>query len=203
MPERRTIVIALVLITAGATLRFRYYFLLGQYMLILLIALSIVILVTFMVLSLDERRSRTYKEMLVFAVVVAVLCGLAYESAVGNKSRNQKYLQRLSLIVNRYIEKNRKVPNNFEEALAGSGERLPNRGDADGNPLVYIRFSDRIYVMRSFGPNRKNDMGSADDVVLNYLNGNYVSSKEISGWIEVNGTPEEKYMLDQCRPYFQ
>lgn len=203
MPERRTIVIALVLITAGATLRFRYYFPLGQYMLILLIALSIVILVTFMVLSLDERRSRTYKEMLVFAVVVAVLCGLAYESAVGNKSRNQKYLQRLSLIVNRYIEKNHRVPNSFDEAFAASGEKLPNRGDADGNPLVYIRFSDRIYVMRSFGPNRKNDMGSADDVVLNYLNGNYVSSKEISGWIEVNGTPEEKYMLDQCRPYFQ
>lgn len=203
MPERISIVIALVLIGVGVTLRFNYYFFLGQYMLILLIALSIVIFIFFLVSSLVKTRSQTYKDALVSAVVVAVLCGLTYESAASNKAKNQKYLQRLSSIVNRYIEKNHKVPDSFGEAFAASGEMLPNRGDADGNPLVYIRFSDRIYVMRSFGPNKKNDFGSGDDVVLNYLNGNYVSSKELSSWIEVNGTPEEKLMLEQGGPLFQ
>ena len=197
MPER-TIVIAVVLLSVGAALRFNYYFVLGQFLMKLLIGLSIVIFITFIVLSLVERRSRTYKEALVFAAVVALLFGLAYESAASNKSKNQKYLQRLSVIVNRYIEKNHKVPETFGKALDGSGELLPNRGDADGNSLMYIRFSDRIYLLRSFGSNRKNEFGSGDDAVVNYLNGNYVSSKELTSWIESNGTPEEKMMLEQC-----
>lgn len=169
----------------------------------LLIAVSIVIFVTFVVLSLVERRSRTYKALLVLAIVVAVLCGLAYESAASNRTKNQKYLLRLSSIVNRYIEENHSTPASFDEAHACSGEMLPNRGDADGNPFVYIRLSDRIYLLRSYGSNRKDDFGSGDDVVLNYLQGNYVSSKELSSWIESNGTPEEKLKLELCQPLFQ
>ncbi len=203
MPERRSIVIALVLIVSGAAIRFYYYFFLGKLMLKAVIALSIVIFVTFLVLSLMERRSQTYKDLLVFAVVVAVLCGLAYESPASNKLKNQKYLLRLSSIVNRYIEKNHATPNSVDQALEGSGEKLPNRGDADGNPYIYIRFSDRIYLLRSFGSNEKDDFGSADDVELNYLNGNYVSSKELSSWIEAQGTPKEKMMLEQARPLFR
>ena len=38
--------------------------------------------------------------------------------------------------------------------------------------------------------------------MINYLNGNYVSSKELLSWIESNGTPEEKYILEQGLPYF-
>ena len=199
MPERRTLVIALILTISGVVLRFYYYFFLGQYALKLLIAISIVILVTFVVLSLIERRSQTYKDLLTFAVVVAILCGLTRESAASNKLKNQKYLRRLSSIVNRYIEQNHTTPDSFAEAHAVSGEKLPNRGDADGNPYTYIRLSDRIYLLRSYGSNEKNDRGAGDDVVLNYLDGNYVSSKELSTWIPLNGTEEEKYMLEVYR----
>ncbi len=203
MPERSTIVMALILVISGAALRFYYYFVLGQYMLKLLIAVSIVIFVTFVVQGLLKRRPQTYKHVAAFAAVVAILFGLTYESAASNRSKNQKYLQRLSSIFNRYIEKNHTTPDSFEEALAGSAETLPNRGDADGNPFVYIRFSDRIYLLRSLGSNRKNDFGSGDDVVLNYFDGNYVSSKELSSWIESKGTPEEKEMLEVYRPIFR
>jgi len=75
-----------------------------------------------------------------------------------------------------------------------------NRGDADGNSYTYLRISDRIYVMRTRGANRKNDSGTGDDVELNYLNGNSVSFEELSSWVESNGTPEEKFMLEYIRP---
>ena len=203
MPERRSIVIALVLVISGAAIRFYYYFFLGQLLLKALIALSIVIFVTFVLLSLVERKSQTYKDLLLFAVVVAVLFGLARESVASNKLKNERYLLRLSSIVNRYIEKNHSIPDSSDKAFRDSGEMLPNRGDADGNSYIYIRFSDRIYLLRSFGPNRKNDYGSVDDVVLNYLNGNYVSSKALSNWIESQGTPEEKQVLKQSQSLFQ
>jgi hypothetical protein len=84
------------------------------------------------------------------------------------------------------------VPHSFDEAYAASGEMLPNRGNADGNPYSYTRLSDRIYAFRT-----------RDDVELNYLNGNYVSSKELARWIEAQGTPEEKEMLERYRPLFR
>ena len=203
MPERRTLVIALILIISGAALRFYYYFFLGQLLLKFLIGLSIVIFVTFVVLSLIERKSQTYKDLLAFAVVVAILCGLAQESTSSNKRKNQKYLLRLSSIVNRYIEHNHTTPDTFAQAFAVSGEMLPNRGDADGNGYSYIRLSGRIYLLRSLGSNETNDRGACDDVVLNYLDGNYVSSKELSSWIQANGTEEEKYMLETYSTLFQ
>lgn len=96
-----------------------------------------------------------------------MLCVFAYESPASHRLKNQKYAERLSGIINRYYEKNHITPNSFDEALAVSGETMPNRGDADGNPYLYVRVSDHIYILRIFGPNRQNDFGSGDDIQLN------------------------------------
>ena len=159
---------------------------------ILVIAVSIVIFACLFIQSLMKTSSGTYKDSLAFAITVAILFGLAYESDASNKAKNQKYVERLSAIVNRYIEKNQTTPDSFGEALEASGEMLPNRGDADGNSLAYVRLSDRIYVLRTVGRNPKDDR---DDIELIYLNGNYVTFEDLSNWIESKGTPEEKVKL--------
>ena len=200
MPRRNTIVTALVLITGGTTLRFHYYYFLGQYLMIVLIAVSIVILACSVLQSLIKTGPDTYKDSLALAVTVAILFGLACESDASNKAKNEKYVERLSAIVDRYIEENQAAPDSFGEALEASGEMLPNRGDADGNSLVYVRLGDRIYVLRTVGRNQKDDR---DDVQVIYLNGNYVSFEDLSKWIESEGTPEEKWRLEQLGPWLR
>ena len=200
MPERSSIVIASILVIAGAALRYHYFFT-EQILLKLLIGFSIAAL-AYSILMSGRRIRKTYKDSLVFAVVVALLCGFAYESAASNKRKNQKYFNRLAGILNRYIEKNHTTPGSVEEALAKSGEMLSNRGDADGNPYIYARLGDRSYVLRTMGKNVKNDFGAGDDVRLNYLNGSFVSFEQLSSWIKANGTPEEKEQLEACQPIF-
>lgn len=134
-----------------------------------------------------------------WGVVVAILCGFTYESAAGNKRKNQKYLERVAGIINRYTEEHHKTPESVDEAVK-LWDTLPNRGDADGNPYQYIRLSDRSFVMRSLGANQKNDSGAGDDVYLNYLDGNSISFEELTRWIESNGTPEEKETLEAYWP---
>jgi hypothetical protein len=194
MPERRTIVIALILVIAGAALRYRYFYL-EQIGLKLLIGLSIVVFVYSVIMS-GRKLRKTYKDSLIFAVAVAILCGVAYESAASNKRKNQKYFDRLSGIISRYLEKSHTLPNNVEEALAQSGETLPNRGDADGNPYTYLRLSDRSYILRTLGKDGKNDFGAGDDVQINYLNGNFVTFEELASRIKADGTPEENEKLE-------
>ena len=167
---------------------------------ILVIAVSIVIVACSVIQSLMKTGPDTYKDSLALAVTVAILFGLAYESDASNKAKNQKYVERLSAIVNRYIEKNQTTPDHFGEALEGSGEILPNRGDADGNSLAYVRLGDRIYVLRTVGRNPKDDR---DDVQVIYLNGNYVRFEDLSKWIESEGTPEEKWRLEQLGPWLR
>ena len=191
MPTRRALTIASVLILAGGALRYRYYYL-DQILLQLLIAFSLAVFLFWVLMNGPKRICETYKDSLLYAVVVVMLFSFAHESAAANKRKNQKYFERLSGIVNAYIERNHTTPESVEEALAMSGETLPHRGDADGNPYVYLSLCDRCYILRTLGKNEMNDSGSQDDVQMNYLNGNWVSIEELSSWIETNGTPDEK-----------
>ena len=191
--------IAAVLIIAGAALRYHYFFL-EQILLNLLIAFSVAVLLFWVLMSGPKRIRQTYKDSLIYAVVVAVLCGFTYESAASNKHKNQKYFEKLARIISAHIEKHHTAPESVEDALASSYETLPNRGDADGNPYIYLRLSDRIFILRTLGRNGKNDSGHHDDVRMNYLNGTSVSFAQLSSWIDVNGTPEEKEMLEVYLP---
>jgi hypothetical protein len=203
MPGRTTLVLALILVLVGGVLRFYHYHVLEQYLLKLVIAISVAIFACSVVLSILKTRPQTYRDSIVYAIVVAILWGFTYESAASNRLKNQKYVERLSGIINRYVEKNHATPNSFDEALAASGETLPNRGDADGGPYLYLRMSDRIYILRIFGPNRQNDFGSGDDIQVNYLNGNSVSFEQLSNWIETMGSPEEREKLEAYRSVLQ
>ena len=203
MPRRTTLVLALSLITLGAGLRFYHFYVLEQYLLKLVIASSLAIFACSVAMSIFRVRSQTYKDSLVYAVLVTILCGFAYESAASNRIKNQRYVWRLSGIINSYVQKNNQTPKSFEEALAASGETLPNRGDADGNPYAYIRLSDRIYILRLFGPNRKNDFGSSDDIQVNYVNGQPVSLEQLFSYIQSMGTPEEKETLQTYHTVLQ
>lgn len=197
MSGRTTIVVALGLVIGGAILRFYHYYVIEQYLLKLVIAISIVLLAGSLIL---RSKSEGYKNPVIFAVVVVMLCVFAYESPASNRLKNQKYAERLSGVINRYYEKNHITPSSFDEALAVSGETMQNRGDADGNPFLYLRMSNRIYILRIFGPNRQNDFGSGDDIQLNYVNGNPMSFERLLNWIETSGTQEEREALEVYGP---
>ena len=201
MPKKATLILAVVLLAIGAALRYHYFYL-EQYALKLLIAISILIFACAVLIRMLRTRSLTYWDSLAYAVVVVILCGLTFESAAGNKRKNQKYLEKLAGIINRYSEKHDRLPDSVEEALA-VWEILPNRGDADGNGFQYIRLGNRIFVMRSFGSNQKNDFGAADDVQLNYLNRTSVTFEQLSNWVRSEGTADEKELLALYFPALQ
>lgn len=186
-----------MLVIGGAVLRFYHYYVVEQYLLKLVIAISITLFVASLVL---RSRSDTYRNSAIFAVVIVILCLFTYESAASNRRKNEKYAERLSVIINRYYEKNRVTPEGFDHALAASQETMPNRGDADGNPYLYLRLGDHIYILRMFGPNQRNDFGSGDDIQINYLKGNRVSFEELSNWIQTSGTVEERETFAGYRP---
>lgn len=202
MPRRKFLVLAFILLMIGAAFRFYHYHILQQYLLKGLIAISLLIFAGSLLVWRLKVRSLTYKDVLLSGVVLAILCGFTYESTAGNKRKNQKYLERVAGIVNRYTEKHHKTPEIVDEAVK-PWDMLPNRGDADGNPYQYIRLSDRIFVIRSLGTNQKNDFGAGDDVHLNYLNGSSVSFDELTRWIKDSGTPEENEALGAYWPALQ
>lgn len=183
-------VLAFVLLIIGATLRYYYYFL-AQYGLKLVIAISIAILASSVLMTLLRTRPHTYKDSLAFAMVVAILCSFSYESAAANKLKNEKYLSRLAGIVIRYSERNHRPPSSVDEAVE-AGDMLPNRGDADGNSYQYLHLTERAFVIQSLGRNQRSDRGAEDDVRLSYVNGNLVSFEELSNWVQQSGTEEEK-----------
>ena len=201
MPGRNSLLLALIMLMIGAALRLHFY-ILQQYLLKLLIAISLLTLAVSLLMWLLRVRSLTYKDLLLGGVVVAILCGFTYESAADNKRKNRKYLERVAGIFKRYTEEHHNTPE-FVDAAVKLWDMLPNRGDADGNPYQYIRVSDRIFVLRSLGANQKNDFGAGDDVHLNYLNGDSVRFEELTRWIEYNGTPEEKERLELYCPALQ
>lgn len=190
-------ILALALVVTGAALRFYHYYLFQQYLLTLLIAVSIGV---FAWALLTNLRSRTYRDPLILALVVVALCLFTYESPASNKAKNTQYLERLAGIINSYTEANNRTPEIFDDALEASWEMLPNRGDADGNSYSYLRISDRAYVLKTLGANQKNDSGALDDVQLHYLNGNPVTFEELSSYIEQNGTPDEKMTMEGYWP---
>jgi len=203
MPRKSTIIVGLVLLILGVGLRFREYFVLEQIALKLLIAVSLVIFIYLLLISSRKKIFLNYKDLLYYAVVLAILCGFSYESPTSNKLKNQKYTERLSGIINGYIQRHNRTPLTFDEALADSGEVLPNRGDADGNPYFYIRISNRIYILRTLGPKGQNDFGRADDVQISHVAGHSVSFDELSVWIDSQGTPEEREALENHRSFLQ
>lgn len=194
MPKRTALVLALVLLTIGVELR-NHYFYIEQYALKLLIVSSIAILVCSVAMSLLKSRGVTLRDSLAFAVVVPILCGFTYESVASNKLKNQQYLEKLGGMISRFAEENHRLPDDTVEALKPL-EMLPNRGDADGNGLSYIRISYRIFVLRSSGPEPKYDGRPRHAVQLNYLNGVSVSFEDLRTWVQSNGTPDEKNSLD-------
>lgn len=99
MPTRRALIIAAVLIIVGAALRSHYFFL-EQIVLKMLIAFSLAVLAFSVLMSRWKTLHQSYKDSLTYAVVVAILCGFAYESAASNKHKNQQYFARLARIVN-------------------------------------------------------------------------------------------------------
>lgn len=193
MPKTPTQVLALALLVTGLALRIYHYYFLQQYLLKLLIVATIVIFVGSLVANF---RSGTFLDPFILVLVAGILCCLTYESAASNKAKNQEYLERLARIINRYTEKNHRAPEIFDDALEASWQMLPNRGDADGNNYSYLQIGDRAFVLKTLGANQKNDSGAADDVQVNYLNGNSVTFEELSNWIEQHGTPDEKFMFD-------
>lgn len=197
MPKTPTQVLALALFVTGLALRIYHYYFLQQYLLKLLIVVTVVIFVRSLVANLS---SRTFLDPFILVLVAGILCCLTYESAASNKAKNQEYLERLARIINRYTEKNHRAPGIFDDALGASWEMVPNRGDADGNNYSYLQIGDRAFVLKTLGANQKNDSGADDDVQLNYLNGNSVTLEELSNWIEQNGTPDEKMALEAYWP---
>lgn len=203
MPRTSTIVSALLLVVIGAALRFYQYFVIEQVLLKILIATVLGLFVYSLLMSSVKKTSQNYKGLLLYALVIAILCSFCYESATSNRLKNQKYVERLSGIINRYMDRHNKTPTTFDEALAESSEVLPNRGDADGNPYFYRRLSDRIYILQALGPNGKNDFGLGDDIQINYVKGNSVSLEQLLVWIDSMGTPEEKENLAANRSFLQ
>src|SRR6185503_12804150 len=96
MPRKLTIIVGLVLLILGAGLRFREYFVLQQLALKLLIAASLVIFVYLLLMSSRKKIFLNYKDILYYAVVLAILFGFTYESPTSNKLKNQKYVGMLS-----------------------------------------------------------------------------------------------------------
>jgi hypothetical protein len=202
MPKTSTIITGLVLLILGVVLRFRGYFVLEQMALKLLIAASLVIFIYLLIIN-STKIALYYKDFLYFAVIVAILCGFSYESPTSNKLKNQMYLERLSRVINGYIQRHNRTPEIFDDALADSLEVLPNRGDADGNSYFYIRISERIYILRTLGPNHRNDFGGADDVQIIQVAGTSMSFDELSVWVHSQGTVDEREALENYRPLFQ
>jgi hypothetical protein len=203
MPRKSTIVLALVLVIVGAVLRLREYFVIEQMLLKLLITLALAIFVYHVLTGALKKSLQNYKDLLFYMVVIAILCGFSYEPPTSNRLKNLVYIEKLSGIIHGYIQRHNKTPTTFDEALADSDEVLPNRGDADGNPFFYIRLSDRVYVLRTFGPNGKNNFGLADDIQINYVKNKSVSFEELLVSIDSMGTPEEKDKLAANRTFFQ
>ena len=203
MPRKSTIILGLFLLILGAGLRFRQYFVVEQIALKLLIAASVVIVIYLLLISSRKKIFLNYKDLLYYAVVLAILCGFCYESPTSNKLKNQKYVERLSGIINGYIQRHNRTPLTFDEAVADSGEVLPNRGDADGNPYFYLRISDRIYILRTLGPNGQNDFGQADDIQIDHVAGKSVTFDEVSVWIDSQGTPEEREAFAAHRTFLR
>lgn len=200
MPKTPTQVLALALFVTGLALRIYHYYFLQQYLLKLLIVVTVVIFLGSLVANF---RSGTFLDPFILVLVAGILCCLTYESAASNRAKNQEYLERLARIINRYAEKNHRAPEIFDDALNGSWEMVPNRGDADGNNYSYLQIGDRAFVLKTLGANQKNDSGGGDDVQLNYLNGNSVTFEELSSWIEQHGTPDEKTALEAYWPALQ
>lgn len=91
---------------------------------------------------------------------------------------NEEYLDYLASIVLNYQVKHGKLPEHFSVAHDDSGIILPNRGDKNGNGLVYMQFPPNAFVFRSFGRNNKDDSGEGDDLDLYYVRGKKVTRKD-------------------------
>lgn len=84
---------------------------------------------------------------------------------------NEEYLDYLASIVLTFQVKHGMLPETFSIAHEDSGIILPNRGDRNGNSLVYVRFPPDAFVFRSYGRNNKDDNGSGDDLDIYYVRG--------------------------------
>jgi hypothetical protein len=85
----------------------------------------------------------------VYGATILALLVLGLETQTANREKNNEYLERLARIVIAYEQANGAVPESFDTALEASAEVLPNRGDADGNPIRYARRGDHAFSVRS------------------------------------------------------
>ncbi len=162
------IVLALVTTTVGLWLRIGEFYYLQQRLLDLLIVGTVSLTVLLLVRALGRHSRRrphaSFASVGVWAITALLLMACSFETEQANVCKNNAYLARLAGIVIEYELVNGQIPESFDVALRASGQRLPNRGDADGRSIVYERTGDRSFAIRS--ASRENILAEYRDGVL-------------------------------------
>jgi hypothetical protein len=102
---------------------------------------------------------------------------------------NEEYLDYLASIVIQYQNKHGSFPEHFSVAHEDSGIILPNRGDKNGNGLIYLRFEPNCFMFRSYGANNKDDKGEGDDLDIYYIGGKKVGRTIFKDYVSKNTDP--------------
>ncbi|HNW92079.1 MAG TPA: hypothetical protein PKM88_04120 [bacterium] len=111
-----------------------------------------------------RRRPAGYSLCGMLALTLLTVAALTGETNQQARAKNREYLTYLGTIANRYYQQHGALPESFTAALAESGRRLPQRGDADGNGVAYRRMDDRTAVWESCGADGR--WRTADDITV-------------------------------------
>ncbi len=107
-------------------------------------------------------------------MVLVLVAGIWYQIT---KRSNPEYLRHIGGLLNECRTKTGKLPHSIEECLKELDVMLMHRGDANGNRLWFFRVDDDAFLLRSYGPNGKDNKGREDDVQVMYLNGKEVPER--------------------------
>lgn len=111
--------------------------------------------------------------------IILLILYLFIVSCSNQWQTNEEYLDYLASLAIKYQAKHGKLPIDIEQAIQGTDIILPNRGDLNADPYAYIQIEHtNVFMIRSYGENKNNDKGLADDLDIYYINGEKASREE-------------------------
>jgi len=183
---RLAMLIAITAVTAGAFLRFgdislvfpdmheeipAEFYLFNKTLLFCVVVVTGLMTVVNTIWVLFRKNQTLGDKRVVIVCFLVVLClgGFFIETDAANKRKNRRYLEYLGNIALQYAEEQGELPEYLSAALDRTGKKLPNRGDADGRGLVYIKLNENEFILRSFGIDGKNNEGGGDDIEVRFI----------------------------------
>lgn len=91
---------------------------------------------------------------------------------------NSEYINYLSSLIIEFRTKTGHLPESLDETISYLGIRLNNKGDVNGHSLLYVKAGDAAFMIRSYGANGIDELGSGDDYESFCIDKNFVRRDE-------------------------